>query len=196
MADETTTDETSSDEQQHQPRDEQEEGACKIVSNFEISFERCFMCGLEHDSPEFGPYCAVCHDFLYPNALLLARNVCDRQIESAEFATSVEAAPSQPTASQSSEIAVCTGEVGLESEGEDSGCESENESTAEKESKSATCTSSPSCESTSVSHKLPYLSLYERVRAPDLIAKRLANELNLVEEGLFETLPPESEFIL
>lgn len=190
MADETSVEQTSSDEQQPQPASEEGEGACKTVPNFDISFERCFMCGIEHDSPEFGPYCALCHDFLYPNALLAH----ERQTENVECPASAEAVPSQSAATESGEIAACSAGIGLESE--DSGCESENESSPEKENNSATCTTSRESTSVHVSrYKLPYLSLYERVRAPDLVAKRLADELNFVEEDLFETLPPESEFL-
>ena len=186
MADEAIVEQASSDKQQPQPPDEEDEGACKIIPNFEHSFERCFLCGLEHDSPEFGPYCALCHDFLYPNVLLLR----ERQTVSVDCATSAEAVSSQSAASESGEIAVCSGAIGLESE--DGECESESKDTSEMESNSVTCTTN--CESTSVSrYKLPYLSLYERVRAPDLVAERLASELNFVEEDLFETLPPESE---
>lgn len=188
MADDPSVEQASTAEEQHQPSDEEREGACKIVPKFEISFERCFMCGIEHDSPEFGPYCALCHDFLYPNALL----VRERGNDNAECASSGEPVPSITAASESDEVAVCPTGVGLDSD--DSGCESEKENTPEKEN-SATCTSRSV--STSVPrYKLPYLSLYERVRAPDLVAKRLANELSFVEEDLFETLPPESELII
>ena len=157
--------------------------ACKKVVNFEFSREKCLMCGLEHDSPEFGPYCAICHDFLYPNVLLL----CERETESMDFATSRETTSSESTISESKESAVCCGGV---PESEDSGCESENETISANDP-------ADRLDSTSISrYKLPYLSLYERVRSPNCIAKRLANELNFVEEDLFGTLPPESEFYL
>lgn len=157
--------------------------ACKKIFNFEFSREKCLMCGLEHDSPEFGPYCAICHDFLYPNVLL----VCERQTESMDFATSGESTSSESTSSESKGSAVCCGGV---PESEDSGCESESETTSANDP-------ADRLDSTSMSrYKLPYLSLYERVRSPNCIAKRLANELNFVEEDLFGTLPPESEFYL
>ena len=164
----------SASARQHEPSDTSE-GACKRVFKFELSLERCFICGLEHDSPEFGPYCAVCHDFLYPNALL----VHERETEGMHFATSVETTSSESAATKSKERSVsCEGVP----ESEDSGCESENDAAM--------------FDPMSMSrYKLPYLSLYERVRAPNSIAKRLANELNFVEEDLFETLPPESEFL-
>lgn len=175
--------EQASSAEQHEPSDNSAQ-ACKKVFNFELSLESCFMCGLEHDSPEFGPYCAVCHDFLYPNILL----VRERETESIHFATSFETASSEATVSENNETAVCCGSV-LESELEDSGCESESESTLENNDLATTFDPS------SISrYKLPYLSLYERIRAPDFIAKRLANELNFAEEDFFETLPPESEF--
>ena len=89
-------------------------------------------------------------------------------------------------ASESCELNVISGVVVLKTE--DSGCESENEKTSDLQRNST------NSESAVVpGHKLPYLSLYERVRAPDLVAQRLANELLFVEEDLFETLPPESE---
>ena len=179
---------STADGEEHQPSDEEREGACKIVPKFEISFRGCFMCGIEHDTPEFGPYCALCHDFLYPNALL----VRERQNESAECAALVEPVPSISVASESDEVAVCPAGVGLDSD--DSGCESEKENTPEKKNY-ATCTSRSVSNISVPRYKLPYLSLYERVRAPDLVAKRLANELTFVEEDLFETLPPESEFL-
>ena len=185
MADDTIINKQAlADKEQPQMSDEETEGACKIVPSFEISFERCFMCGLEHDSPEFGPYCALCHDFLYPNALL----VRDRPNQPVESASTLQTSSSQLATSNSGVIAGFPSGVGLESE--DSGCESEKESLFDKGSNSATCRGSSESK-----YKLPYLSLYERVRTPDLVAKRLANELNLVEEDLFETLPPESEFL-
>ena len=157
--------------------------ACKKVFNFELSRETCLMCELEHDSPEFGPYCAICHDFLYPNVLL----VCERETESMDFTTSGETTSSESTVSECKDSAVCCGGV---PEPEDSGCESEGETALANDP-------SDRLDSTSMSrHKLPYLSLYERVRSPNCIAKRLANELNLVDEDLFGTLPPESEFNL
>lgn len=168
--------------EQHEPSNTSER-ACKRVFNFELSLERCLMCGLEHDSPEFGPYCAVCHDFLYPSALL----VRERETESMHFATSGETTSSESAASEIKESSVCSGVV---RESEDSGCESESETAALENNDAATF------DPTSMSrYKLPYLSLYERVRAPNSIAKRLANELNFVEEDLSETLPPESEFL-
>ena len=173
---------SSAASEQHEPS-ETTEGACKKVFNSDLSFERCFMCGLEHESPEFGPYCAVCHDFLYPNALL----VSERETESMHFATCGETTSSESATYESKESSVCSGPV---PESEDSGCESENEISSESNDPAA-------FEPTSMSrYKLPYLSLYERIRAPNNIAKRLANELNFVEEDLFETLPPESEFIV
>lgn len=172
---------SSASSEQHEPS-ETTEGACKKVFNSELSFERCFMCGLEHDSPEFGPYCAVCHDFLYPNVLL----VRERETESMHFATCEETTSSESATYESRESSVCSGAV---PESEDSGCESENEIFSESNDAAA-------FQPTSMSrYKLPYLSLYERIRAPNNIAKRLANELNVVEEDLFETLPPESEFL-
>ena len=169
-----------SSEQGDKPSNKSDE-ACRKVFSFELSREICLMCGLEHDSPEFGPYCAICHDFLYPNVLL----VCERETENMDFATSGETTSSESTVSESKEGAVCCGGV---PESEDSGCESESETSS---------ANSDLLESSSMSrYKLPYLSLYERVRSPNCIAKRLANELNFVEEDLFGTLPPESEFNL
>ena len=166
-------------EQRDEPSNKSNE-ACEKVFNFELSRERCLMCGIEHDSPEFGPYCAICHDFLYPNVLL----VCERETGSMDFATSGEATSSESTVSESKESAVCCGCV---PESEDSGCESESETLSATDP-------ADRLDSTSLSrYKLPYLSLYERVRSPNCIAKRLANELNFVEEDLFGTLPPESE---
>jgi len=166
-------------EQRDEAANKADEG-CKKVFNFELSRETCLMCGLEHDSPGFGPYCAICHDFLYPNVLL----VCERETESMDFATSGETTSSECTVSKSKESAVCCGGV---PESEDSGCESESETTSANDP-------ADRLDSTSMSRfKLPYLSLYERVRSPNCIAKRLANELNFVEEDLFGTLPPESE---
>lgn len=173
---------SASAEQHHEPSNKSDE-ACKKVSNFELSRGRCLMCELEHDSPEFGPYCAICHDFLYPNVSL----VCEGETESMHFATSGETTSSESTVSESKESAVCGGDV---PESEDSGCESESETTSANDDPVV-------LDSTSMSRcKLPYLSLYERVRSPNCIAKRLANELNFVEEDLFGTLPPESEFYL
>ena len=172
-------------EQRHETANINE--ACKKVFNFELSREMCLMCGLEHDSPEFGPYCAICHDFLYPINVLL---VCERETESMDFATSGETTSSESTVSECKDSAVCCGSV---PEPEDSSCESESETTL------AYKLNDPAdrVDSTSISrYKLPYLSLYERVKSPNCIAKRLANELNLVEEDLFGTLPPESEFNL
>lgn len=167
-------------EQRDEPSNKSDE-ACKKVFNFEFSREVCLMCDLEHDSPEFGPYCAVCHDFLYPNVLL----VCERETESMDFATSGEATSPESTVSERKESAVCCGGV---PESEDSGCESESDTSP---------ANSDLLHSSSMSrNKLPYLSLYERVRSPNCIAKRLANELNFIEEDLFGTLPPESEFNL
>ena len=91
-------------EQRDEPSNKSDE-ACKKVFNFELSREMCLMCELEHDSPEFGPYCAVCHDFLYPNVLL----VCERETESMDFATSGEATSSESTVSERKESAVCCG---------------------------------------------------------------------------------------
>ena len=134
---------SSTDDRQPKPQEKVVIKACKITPNFEHSYEKCFLCELEHDRPEFGPYCALCHNFLYPNVLLLH----ERKLGGVNLVTE----DSSSNSSTNSESAFVPG------------------------------------------HKLPYLSLYERVRAPDLVAQRLANELRFVEEDLFETLPPESE---
>ena len=166
---------SSADDRQPKPQENEVIKACKITPNFEHSYEKCFLCELEHDSPEFGPYCALCHDFLYPNVLLLH----ERKLESVNLVTNL-------LASESCELNVISGVVAVKTE--DNGWESENEKTSDLQRNSI------NSESAVVpGYKLPYLSLYERVRAPDLVAQRLANELRFVEEDLFETLPPESE---
>lgn len=171
---------SSADDRQPKPQKNEVAKACKITPNFEHSYEKCFLCGLEHDSPEFGPYCALCHDFLYPDVLLLH----ERELESVNLGT--EDFSSNLLASESCKLNVISGVVALKSK--DSGCRSENEKTSDLDRNST------NSESAAVSgYKLPYLSLYERVRAPDLVAQRLANELSFGEEDLFETLPPESE---
>lgn len=173
------TSSAAADDRQLKPLENEVIKACKITPNFEHSYEKCFLCELEHDSPEFGPYCALCHDFLYPNVLLLH----ERKLEM-NFVT--EDSSSNLLASESSELNIISGVVALKTE--DSGCESENEKTSDLQRNST------NSESAVVpGYKLPYLSLYERVRAPDLVAQRLANELRFFEEDLFETLPPESE---
>ena len=35
---------------------------------YKAYLENCQACGRVMDSPEFGPFCEVCHDFLYPDA--------------------------------------------------------------------------------------------------------------------------------
>ena len=171
---------SSADDQLPKPQQNEVIEVGKITPNFEHSYEKCFLCELEHDSPEFGPYCALCHDFLYPNVLLLH----ERKLESVNLVT--EDCSLNLLASESCELNVISGVVVLKTE--DSRCESENEKTSDLQRNST------NSESAVVpGHKLPYLSLYERVRAPDLVAQRLANELRFVEEDVFETLPPESE---
>ena len=171
---------SSADDQLPKPQQNEVIEVGKITPNFEHSYEKCFLCELEHDSPEFGPYCALCHDFLYPNVLLLH----ERKLESVNLVT--EDSSLNLLASESCELNVISGVVVLKTE--DSRCESENEKTSDLQRNST------NSESAVVpGHKLPYLSLYERVRAPDLVAQRLANELRFVEEDVFETLPPESE---
>lgn len=170
-------------DQQHEHSEKTKDNHRKAV-NFEIAPEGCLMCELEHESPEFGPYCAVCHDFLYPNALL----VCETETENTPLGASYEAVPSQSAECGRSDTTVCCGGI-LESE--DSGCESENETKLTSED------SEPAVNPSSISgYKLPYLSLYERIRPQNYIAERLANELNFVDEDLFEKLPPESELVL
>ena len=171
---------SSADDQLPKPQQNEVIEVGKITPNFEHSYEKCFLCELEHDSPEFGPYCALCHDFLYPNVLLLH----ERKLGSVNLVT--EDCSLNLLASESCELNVISGVVVLKTE--DSRCESENEKTSDLQRNST------NRESAVVpGHKLPYLSLYERVRAPDLVTQRLANELRFVEEDLFETLPPESE---
>lgn len=67
MADETETGHTSDPQGNvNEIRTDERGGACGIDPNFEISLEKCLMYGVHHDILEFGPYCALCHDFLFP----------------------------------------------------------------------------------------------------------------------------------
>ena len=156
-------------------------GACKAKIDFNVTFDRCLICCLLHDSPEFGPYCEICHTFLYPDAIAVAA----KEGESAD----TEEVESLHTTFDSSEVKNGVGRTDLcypgGVESEDSGCESEN---------SSACSSSTDLpETTNSNFKLPYLSLYERVRSPFLIAERLAAELHVVEDDVVESMPPESK---
>ncbi|XP_068725461.1 uncharacterized protein [Montipora capricornis] len=179
MADETNLD-TAEGSYEH--CDEEEEGACKMCSKFDISFKECHICGIQHDSTEFGPYCALCHDFLYPDA----SQIRTRQTEREQCATSQVVSQSQSIEVEDGEVTVSSAGFGLV---ESDDCEHESESPLLQIGNDPVMTRS--AENDSTTYKLPYLSLYERIRAPDLVAKRLANELNLVKDDMVEALPPE-----
>ena len=168
----------------YQPDEHSEKGNRPKAVDFKLTSENCFLCELEHNSPEFGPYCAVCHDFLYPNAPL----VLGTETEDSHLAASCESVSSQSATCDSSETIISSGGSAESEDPEDSGCESENETKLSPEKSERPL--NPSSMSLS---KLPYLSLYEHVRPQNFIAERLANELSFVEEDLFGKLPPESE---
>lgn len=168
----------------YQPDEHSEKGNRPKAVDFKLTSENCFLCELEHNSPEFGPYCAVCHDFLYPNAPL----VLGTETEDSHLAASCESLSSQSATCDSSETIISSGGSAESEDPEDSGCESENETKLSPENSERPL--NPSSMSLS---KLPYLSLYEHIRPQNFIAERLANELSFVEEDLFGKLPPESE---
>lgn len=171
----------------YQPDEHSEKGNRPKAVDFKLTSENCFLCELEHNSPEFGPYCAVCHDFLYPNAPL----VLGTETEDSHLAASCESVSSQSATCDSSETIISSGGSAESEDPEDSGCESENETKLSPENSERPL--NPSSMSLS---KLPYLSLYEHIRPQNFIAERLANELSFVEEDLFGKLPPEMLLII
>lgn len=163
-------------------RSKEREGACGIGPNFEISLEKCLMCGVHHEIPEFGPYCALCHDFLFPTAMQV------RQRQSNKHANSRMIDPSESIEGKLGEVTLSPASACLASEGNKKERESSQLSKGDDlEIRGFTESTDPS------KYKLPYLSLYERFRGPNVAAKRIEKKLNSMEGDVMKSLPPESK---
>lgn len=184
MAEETEWGHTSATHVQgnvNETRIKEREGACRNDPNFEISLEQCLMCGVNHDIPEFGPYCALCHDFLFPTAMQV------RQRKSNKHATSKMIDPSESIEGKLGEVKLSPAGAGLESEGNKERESSQLPKGDDLEIRGLTESTEPS------RYKLPYLSLYEGIRGPNVAAKRIAKKLNSMEDDVMKSLPPESK---
>lgn len=182
MAEETEWGHTSATHVQgnvNEIRIKERQGACGIDPNFEISLEQCLMCGVNHDIPEFGPYCALCHDFLFPTAMQV------RQRKSNKHATSQMFDPSESIEGKLGEVKLSPAGAGLESEGNKERESSQLPKGDDLEIRGLTESTEPS------RYKLPYLSLYEGIRGPNVAAKRIAKKLNSMEGDVMKSLPPE-----
>ena len=153
-----------------------EAGTSKPSKDFKIPLESCLMCCQNHDSPEFGPYCEVCHAFLYPDtaavSLAAKENGTGDDGETGRLRVRLHEERDEETCGEQLRASDSA-------EDDDSGCES----------------GSPSNRAGANSRfKLPYSALYERVvRSPFCIVEKLA-ELHVIDDGLVENLPPESEY--
>ena len=155
--------------------------------DFELAFEKCLMCDLEDGNVGFGPLCEVCHEFLYPDALAVAA----REAQIAEQKVNHE------------DLGYSEGDEELiANEGENAETIEEGFRYQSNGSRHTDPTEididigldllSPPADRESQIKKT-YLSKYERLKSPHMIAERIAAELHIIEDEIVENLPPEGE---